>query len=77
MHLFVGKQRLSSCVPLFVKVLTIFATAQRTLFAVAMDQDTQKVQSQRVDEGSWLLWTGADRASTIYKLDWYRQVSVA
>ncbi len=41
-------------------VLTIFAAAQRTPFAVAKDQDTQKVQSQLVDEDSWLLWTGDD-----------------
>ena len=60
MQLFVGKRRLSSYAPLAVDVLTIFAAAQRTPFAVAMDQDTQKVQSQLVDEDSWPLWTGDD-----------------
>ena len=57
MQLFVGKRRLSSYAPLSVDVLTVFAAAQRTPFAVAKDQDTQKVQSQLVDEDSWLLWT--------------------
>jgi len=77
MQLFVGKWRLSSYAPLSVDVLTIFAAAQRTPFAVAKDQDTQKVQSQLVDEDSWLLWTGDDWAGTIYKFNRYRQVFVA